>query len=388
MDFGFDQEIDRRGTNSLKWAVGKEELPLWVADMDFPAAPAIQEALQRRLAERIFGYSIVPDSWRQAIRQWWQERHGFSIAKDWLIFCTGVVPAITCAVKRLSNVGDQVIVQTPVYDIFFHSIENSGRHVQENALLYRDGHYVMDFADLEKKLADPLTTLLLLCNPHNPVGKLWTKAELARVGELCRRHHVRVISDEIHCDLTDPGTQYVPFAAASALCASISVTCISASKAFNIAGLQSAAVMIPDEALRQMMVRGLNADELAEPNSFAIEAATAAFREGAGWLDALRQYIYGNKQLVQHFLQQELPQIHLASEEATYLLWLDCSRVSEDVPELCAFIRRETGLFLTAGAQYRGNGRQFMRMNIACPGRRIEDALQRLKRGIFSYRAD
>ncbi len=385
MDFDFDQEIDRRQTNSLKWEVASGELPLWVADMDFPAAPVIQEALQRRLSERIFGYNIVPDVWQQAIQFWWQERHGFAVEKDWLIFCTGVVPAITCAVKRLSNIGDKVIVQTPVYDIFFHSIENSGRQVQENALLYEDGHYAMDFADLEEKLADPLTTLLILCNPHNPAGKLWTKEELARLGELCQRYHVQVISDEIHCDLTDPGTEYVPFAAAAEVCAAISVTCISASKAFNIAGLQSAAVMIPAEALRQKMVRGLNADELAEPNSFAIEATVAAFRGGAAWLDALRSYLYENKQLVRRFLQQELPAIRVASGAATYLLWLDCRKFSADVPGLCAFLRRETGLFLTAGVQYRGNGRDFLRMNIACPRSRIEDALQRLKQGCTAY---
>ena len=385
MAFDFDNVIDRRCTDSLKWAVAGHELPLWVADMDFPAAPAIQEALQRRLSEQIFGYSIVPDTWYQAIQHWWKKRHDFVMEKDWLIFCTGVVPAITCAVKHLSNVGDQVVVQTPVYDIFFHSIENSGRHVLENSLVYLDGHYVMNFTDLEEKLADPLTTLLILCNPHNPAGNLWTKEELARLGALCYQHHVRVISDEIHCDLTDPGIEYVPFAAASGICAANSVTCISASKAFNLAGLQSAAVMVPDEELRQKMARGLNADELAEPNSFAIAGTIAAFCHGADWLDALRQYIYGNKQLVRRFLMQELPAIQLASGAATYLLWLDCHQISEDVPGLCAFIRQETGLYLTAGIQYRGNGQDFMRMNIACPRSRIRDALQRLKQGCTAY---
>ena len=334
MSYDFDRRNDRRNTNSLKWDVEAGELPMWVADMEFQTAPAVTEALMKRVQTGIFGYSIIPDRWKEAIQHWWSTRHGFTIDRDWIIFCTGVVPAITCAVKRLTNVGDQVLVQTPVYDIFFHSIENQGRHVLENKLCYNGDKYMIDFDDLEVKLSHPLTTMMILCNPHNPTGNLWCKDDLIRIGELCEKYHVVVVSDEIHCDLTKPGHKYIPYASASPLCANHSVTCISASKAFNLAGLQSAAVVIPDEALRYKMDRGLNSDEIAEPNAFAIEAVIAAFSEGGAWLDELRCYLEHNKKRVIEFLAKELPQLKVVSSDATYLIWLDCRGIVGDASEL------------------------------------------------------
>lgn len=386
MKYDFDSINDRRNTNSLKWDVKENELPMWVADMDFQTAPVVIKALEKRVQTGIFGYSVVTETWKEAIQVWWSRRHQFFIQKDWIIFCTGVVPAITCAVKRLTNVGDNVLVQTSVYDIFFHSIENHGRHVLENKLSYDGEKYQIDYEDLEKKLSHPLTTMMILCNPHNPIGRVWDKEDLIKIGELCSKHHVVVVSDEIHCDLTDPGCKYIPFASASKVCEENSITCIAASKAFNLAGLQSAAVVISNEALRQKMERGLNSDEIAEPNIFAVDAMIAAFSEGEEWLEELRSYLYNNKKIVADFLEKEIPNVNLLSSNATYLLWLDCSKIGGDTVELCQYIRNETGLYLSEGSKYRGNGNQFIRLNIACSTKQLEDGLVRLKKGVQNFK--
>ena len=382
----FSKVINRRNTNSLKWDVGESELPMWVADMDFKTADCITNAIVAKAKSGVFGYQIVPDAWYEAIINWWRTRHGFAIGKDWLCFCTGVVPAITSSIKRLTNVGDNVVVLTPVYDIFFHSIENTGRHTLECPLVYANGSYSIDFADLESKLAEPLSTLLILCNPHNPVGKVWEKDELKRIGELCAKHGVTVFSDEIHCELTAPDVGYTPFASASEKCKDISVTALSASKTFNLAGLQSASVFASNEQIRNKVVRGLNSDELAEPNAFAIEATVAAFStEGGEWLDALREHIVKNKATAVAFLNKHLPEIKPIAQNATYLMWLDCSAICDDAERLCDFIRAETGLYVNAGNKYRGNGRYFLRLNVACPESTLLDGLNRLKVGINRY---
>ena len=288
MPYDFDQITDRRGTHATKWDVGPGELPMWIADMDFPTAPEIQAAIQERAAHGVYGYTDVPEAWYDAIAGWWRDRHGFSMEKDWLLFSTGVVPTISSVVRKLTTPGENVLTMTPVYNIFFHSIENNGRRVLESPLAYAGGAYAIDWADLERKLADPQTTLLLLCNPHNPVGAVWDRETLERIGALCWKHHVVVLSDEIHCDLTDPGYAYTPFASVSDLCRQNSITCIAPTKTFNLAGLQTSAVAVPDGVLRHKVWRALNTDEVAEPNCFAAEAAVAAFTKGGPWLDALR----------------------------------------------------------------------------------------------------
>lgn len=386
MKYSFDVPVDRRGTNSLKWDVAPGELPMWVADMDFKTAPAIGEAVMRRAESGVYGYTVVPDAWYDAIIGWWEKRHAFTIKRDWLCFCTGVVPAISSIVKRLTNVGDRVLLQTPVYDIFFHSVENAGRVVLENRLVYDGAQYHVDFEDLEKKLAEPLTTMMILCNPHNPVGKLWTREELARIGALCRKYGVTVLSDEIHCDLTNPGVEYVPFALVSDECADNCVVCVAASKTFNLAGLQSAAVIVPNTFLRNKVVRGLNSDEVAEPNCFAAKATAAAFTEGGDWLDELRAYLAENKRLVAETIAEEIPEVRVVEQHVTYLLWLDCSALTDNAAELADFIRRESGLYLSSGNQYRGNGHFFLRMNVACPRATVEDGLARLCASVRKYR--
>ena len=385
MKYDFDTMTDRRGVGSLKWDVPERELPMWVADMDFETAPEIIEALKNRVEHGIFGYSVVTEDWYEAYRSWWSRRHHLEMEKEWLFFCTGVVPAISSAVRKLTTVGENVLVQTPVYNIFFNSIRNNGRNILESPLVYRDGEYSVDFGDLEEKLANPQTTLMLLCNPHNPVGKIWDRETLFRIGELCTKHHVLVLSDEIHCDLTDPGYEYVPFASVSQVCRDNSITCLAPTKTFNIAGLQTAAVMVPNPVIRYKLDRGLNTDEVAEPNAFAVGAAVAAFQKGEAWLEELREYLSENKRCVREFAERNLSGIKVVPSRATYLLWLDCSGITEDAGELTAFIRRDSGLYLTEGEEYGACGKAFIRLNPACPRERLLDGMRRLEESVRRF---
>ncbi len=381
MKYDFDTVVSRKNTSSLKWDVREGELPMWVADMDFKAAPEIREELQRRLDHGIFGYSVIGDEWYSAICSWGEKRHGFKIEKDWLVFCTGVIPALSSIVRKLTTPGENVLVQTPVYNIFFNSIENNGRRVLPSDLVYNGNDYSVDFDDLESKLADPQTTLMILCNPHNPIGKIWDRETLARIGSLAKKHSVIVVSDEIHCDITDPDKRYVPFASVNEECRMNSITCIAPTKAFNIAGLQTAAVCVPNPVLRHKVWRALNTDEAAEPNAFAATAAIAAFTKGEDWLDSLLLYIYKNKQTVKEFLNKNIPQIHLVPSEATYLLWLDCGGLCENADVFQSFLRDKTGLYVTEGSHYGEAGRRFLRLNIACPRETLMDGLERLRKG-------
>ncbi len=381
MKYDLDALVDRRGTGSLKWDVKDGELPMWVADMDFPTAPEIREALQERLNQGVYGYSLVTDEWYDAYCGWWERRHHCKIDKESLIYCTGVVPALSSMVRKLTTPGENVVIQTPVYNIFFNSIRNNGRNVLESSLHYERGEYSMDLEDLEKKLSDPQTSMMILCNPHNPVGKIWDRETLSRVGHLAAKYHVILVSDEIHCDITDPGEEYVPLASVNEECRQNSITCLAPTKAFNLAGLCTAAVSVPDPVLRHRVWRGLNTDEVAEPGVFAVPAAVAAFTKGEPWLDELRVYLLENKQMAGEFLKKHIPQIHLVPSKATYLLWLDCSALCSHTGELQEFIRRETGLVVTAGEEYGQAGAAFLRMNIACPRERVKDGLERLERG-------
>ena len=388
MDYRFDEVIDRRGTGSLKWDVAENELPMWVADMDFPTAPCVRRAIEKRAAHGVFGYSILPDKLFDAYRNWWGKHHGLEIRNEELIFTTGVIPALSTAVRKFTTPAEKVIIQTPVYNTFVNSIVNNGCRVLENPLIYRDGKYEMDFEDLEKKLSDPLATMMILCNPQNPAGKIWSREELARVGALCRKHHVLVFADEIHCDLTAPGCAYVPFASVDETCRMNSITALAPTKTFNIAGINTAAVFVPEEGLRQRMNRALNTDEVAEPNAFAVDAAVAAFSdEGWEWLTALRNYIDENKNTVRAFLEKELPDVYALPQDATYLMWLDVSRYTDDSEALQQFIREKTGLFVMPGAEYNGNGNLFLRLNTACPRSMLEDGLNRLKTGLDLWRS-
>ena len=380
--YDFDKIIDRRSVGSLKWDVSENELPMWVADMDFDTAPAIKQALISRLEQGAYGYNIIPDEWAKAYANWWKTRHGFAMNSENLVFTTGVVPAISSAVRKLTTPAENIVILTPVYNIFYNSILNNGRNVLECPLIYRSGEYSINFADLEAKLSNPQTRLMIFCNPHNPVGKIWDKETLKKVGELAAKHGVTVVSDEIHCDLCDPGREYVPFASASELNAKITVTCIAPTKAFNLAGMQTAAVYADDPVLRHKMWRALNTDEVAEPNSLAVIAAVTAFNECADWLDELRAYIYENKKYVTDFIDRNIPQIKVVKGEATYLMWLDARSLQKS--DLAGYIRKTSGLYLTEGEHYGKGGEGFLRLNVACPRSLVEDGMKRLKTSIDS----
>lgn len=383
--YDFDEVVDRRDSYSLKWDVKDGELPMWVADMDFKTAPEIQAAIRKRAEHGVFGYTIIPDEWYEAYRYWWKEYHSFDIDKDWMVYVSGVIPAISSAVRKLTTPGENVLIQTPVYNVFFNSIINNGRNVLESPLRYENYEYSIDFEDLEKKLADPQTSMMILCNPHNPVGKIWDRNVLEKVGDLCEKYHVIVISDEIHCDLLAPGLEYIPFASVSENCRKNSISLIAPTKTFNLAGMQTAAAVVPDEHLHHRLWRAVNTDEVGEPNAFAVQATIAAFREGRPWLEALREYIQGNKNFVRDYLNNELRQLHVVSTDATYLLWLDCERLAGSVTSFVNCLRKDTGLFLSDGRTYGEAGAGFLRMNVACPKSQVEDGMGRLKQAVLQY---
>lgn len=383
--YDFDIIVDRRHTNSEKWHVQQDELPMWIADMDFPTAPAVREALAQRVAHGIFGYTGIPNEWYAAYQGWWERRHHWKLEPDWLIFASGVVPTLSAVVRKLTTPAEKVLVQTPVYNIFFNSIMDNGRIPVESPLTWTEAGYVMDFARLEQDLADPQVTLMLLCNPQNPGGVIWSKETLARLAELCAKYGVTVVADEIHGDITDPGCEYVPLASVSETARNISVTCMSPSKAFNIAGLHSACVSVPNPLLRHKVWRGLNTDEVAEPNAFAIVAAVAALTQGDAWLEALREYLYRNKQYLLDYLKTRIPELRPTPGTATYLQWLDGRALKNAGQGFTDFLRRETGLCLSDGRQYGANGAGFMRLNYACPRSTLVDGLQRLEAGVKRY---
>lgn len=385
MKYNFDKLTDRSNTDSYKWDVQENELPMWVADMDFEVAPCIVDALQKRISKPIFGYSIVPEAWNEAYINWWERRHHFTMEKDWMIYTTGVIPALSSIVRKITSPNENVLIQTPVYNIFFNSIVNNGRHVLESPLVYDGKNYEIDFQDLEQKLADPQTSLMILCNPHNPVGKIWDKETLEYIAKLCHKYGVMVVSDEIHCDITTPNMEYVPFASVCQEAKDISITLIAPTKCFNMAGLQTAAAVVPNPFLRHKVWRGLNTDEVAEGNCFASPVAIAAFNEGEDWVDEMCEYVEENKRIASDYISARIPSLYVVPSHATYLLWIDCTRIKGTSKEICDFIRKETGLYLSEGSQYGKSGTHFIRMNLACPRERVVDGLHRFQMGMEMY---
>ena len=381
----FDKMTDRSGTLSYKWDVKDGELPMWVADMDFEVAPPIKRAIVERAEHGIFGYTAIPDEFFDAVSSYWGRRHGYAIPTEHMIYSNGVVAAISSIVRKLTTPAENVLIQAPVYNIFYNSILNNGRNVLSSDLVYDGNGYSIDFEDLENKLANPQTSLMILCNPHNPVGRIWTAEELARIGELCEKYGVTVLSDEIHCDITAPGESYVPFASVNEQCRRISVTAIAASKTFNIAGLQSACLFAADPHLRHKVWRGLNTDEVGEPNAFSMVANVAAFTECDEWVDEMLEYVFENKRLACEFINANIPGMKANFSKATYLLWIDISGVASDSVDFCEKLRESTGLYLSDGAEYGESGRSFVRMNLATQRERVLDGLNRLKLGAEKY---
>ena len=383
--YDFDTVIDRHNTDSMKWNVAENELPMWVADMDFKVAPEIRQQLQKRLEHGIFGYSTPSDRWYDAYISWWKSRHDLTLEHEWLHFVEGIVPAVASAIRKLSSPGEKVLLMTPVYNHFFYSIRDTGRIIQESPLHYENGCYTIDWAQLETDLSDPQTTLMILCNPQNPTGNLWSKEDLAHIGELAERHHVTILADEIHCDVTSPGFDYVPFVSVNETCRNHCVMFMSPTKSFNIAGIKTAAVCVPNPRLRNKMWAALRSDEIAGVNFFALEAAIAAFTTAAPWLDEVRAYIEENRKCVADYLKNEIPSLHLISSHATYLLWIDVSALPGKPTHFSQFLRENTGLFVSDGNVFGEAGKHFFRLNIACPRSLLMDGLERLKKGVQLY---
>ena len=384
----YPEAVDRRHTNSVKWDVKDGELPMTIADMDFKTSLAIIEAMKDKLTLGAFGYEDIPAEYFNAVADWYEKQHHFRPQTDWMIFTTGVVPAISSAVRRLTSLGDNVLVQAPVYNIFYNSIVNSGRHVVSSDLVYdvEQHSYSIDWEDLESKLADPLTNLMILCNPHNPVGIIWTRDQLIRLATLCRKYHVKIFSDEIHGDFTFNEQGYVPmFSLPEELIQDLEVA-VSPSKTFNVAALHAATVIVPNANLRAQVSRGLNSEELPEPNLMAIPGTIAAYEKGSEWLNAVLDAIQDNRKVVSDFINDQLADvITVVPGQATYLIWLDVRKLTDDSDALAKFIQEKTGLILSAGNIYGGDGHNFLRMNVACPTKTVLSGLDRLARGIAEW---
>lgn len=382
MKYNFDEIILRRDTNSYKWDAATEEdvLPMWVADMDFRTAPAVVEALRKRVEHGIFGYTKVPAAYYETVVDWFRRRHHWRLQKEWIIYTTGVVPALSAIIKALTSPGDKVLVQTPVYNCFFSSIRNDECEMITNPLIYENRTYRINFDDLEAKAVDPKVKLLLLCNPHNPVGRVWTKEELTRIGEICLRHNVWVVADEIHCELVSPGYEYTPFASISEDFLMHSVTCTSPSKAFNLAGLQIANIIAADAEVRARIDKAININEVCDVNPFGVEALMAAYKEGEEWLEELKLYLYDNYSHLKAFFEKYLPQYPVAKLEGTYLVWVDCSVLQQSSAEIIETLLAKEKLWVNEGSLYGEAGEGFIRINIACPRQRLTDGLDRLRR--------
>lgn len=387
MEYDFSRPTERRGTDSYKWDSAPETdiIPLWVADMDFETFPCITEALQRRVAHGIFGYTRVPEAYYEAVCNWFGKRHGWHINREDIIYTSGVVPAVSAVIKALTLPGDQVIVQGPVYNCFFSSIRNNGCEMVSNSLIYNkeELRYEIDFDDLERKLKHERARLMLLCNPHNPGGRVWTRDELTRVAELCRKYGVRVVSDEIHCELTLYDNEYVPFGSLPDELSHGSITCCSPSKAFNTAGLQIANIVCRDTEVRNRIDRAININEVCDVNPFGVIALQAAYSdEGYEWLTQLRAYISSNYDLLRERFARELPKCKVMRMEGTYLAWIDCSELHISSDEIEEMLMHENKVWVNAGSMYGTEGAAFIRINMACTSELLNEGITRIVNGL------
>ena len=385
MKYDFDEIIPRRGTNSYKWDSARDAdiLPMWVADMDFRTAPPVVEALRKRVEHGIFGYVRVPDAYYAAVTNWFARRHDWQIEKEWIIYTTGVVPALSAVIKALTVPGDKVMVQTPVYNCFFSSIRNNGCGMIANPLIYRNGTYQIDFADLEQKAADPnVKVLLCIRDRHNPAGRVWTKQELTRIGDICIRNNVWVVADEIHCELVFPGHTYIPFASISQEFLMHSVTCTSPSKAFNLAGLQIANIISADTDIRTKIDKAINVNEICDVNPFGVEALMAAYNDSEEWLEELKQYLFANYNYLRAYFAEYLSEFPVSMLEGTYLVWVDCSVLNQSSDEIVKTLLEKEKLWVNEGSLYGEAGEGFIRINIACPRQQLIEGLNRLRRAL------
>lgn len=377
-EYDFQSVIDRHNTDCVKWDMFDDDLPMWVADMDFKVAPAIEKAILKRAKHPVFGYTIVPDELFKAYIDWWGVRYNFKMLKEDMLYSIGVMPSISSMIRCLTDVGDEILIQTPVYHVFFYVIEDNNRKVLENPLIYENGEYRIDFDDLDEKLSK--VKLMILCNPHNPIGKIWSKEDIDKINHLCQKHGVILISDEIHCDLTDPDVKYNPCGVSDNV-----IRCLSPSKSFNIAGFQSSIVHTTNQKLLELVKNQMHVDNSDSCNVFATSAVIAAYSQSGDWLDELREVLYENKKIVRDYLNQNLDYLKLLRCDATYLLWIDCSSLNISSKELSDYLRSNQGLYLSPGIDFGLNGDNFLRMNIACPPELLIQGLDKLKNGINNF---
>lgn len=380
MKYDLDELVDRRRSDSVKWDWAEEDvLPMWVADMDFRTAPEVTQALAAKVSTGIFGYHTVPERFLDAIIGWWAENHQFKIEKDWLLPATGVLPSIAAMLRTFIRQDETIILQTPAYNHFFVILENGGYNFVCNDLKYDEGHYTLDLDDLETKAADPKARLLILCNPHNPVGRAWKKEELEKIATICATHNVMVVSDEIHSDLVFEGHEHIPFAAIARNFEINTITCGSPCKTFNISGLPISYLIATDKELLEKVEKTLAMQENSYPNPIAAEALIAAYSKGAPWLKELKDYLFDNYSYLEAFCREHLPQIRVVRPEATYLVWLDCSALQIPSDELSNILLKDGKLWLNSGTIYGAAGEGFLRMNIGCPRSLLTEGLKRLK---------
>lgn len=384
--YNFDEIVPRRGTESVKWDVcAPGALPMWVADMDFKAAPEILEALQKRLDHGVFGYQTVPEDYFEAVGNWFARRHGWSgIGRENIVPTTGVIAAYSAAIKAMTVPGDKVIVMTPCYNAFFPAIRNNKCVQLDCPLRYECGLWSIDYEDLDRKAGE--ARVLLLCNPHNPVGRVWTREELLRVGEICLKHNVFVISDEIHCELTYPGHDYTPWATLPQEMVQNSCSCISPTKAFNIAGIQIANVFAADPAVLAKLDRAINDNECCDVNVFGVAALKAAYNHGEAWLDELREYLWDNARTVYCYLEDNLPEVVASPLEGTYLMWLDFRAFTDSSEKLANYLENTAGVKLSTGTIYGPVAEGWERLNIACPRKTLLEGLERIVKGVNNYK--
>ena len=381
MKYDFDEIVERRGTNCVKWdeSPSPDVIPMWVADMDFRVAPAIQQALFQRVAHGVYGYNIVPDSYYEAVISWFRRRHQWEIARSSILYTTAVVPAMSCVIKALTMPGEKVLILSPAYNCFFSSIKNNGCEVLETPLKRKEEGkgltFEVDWEDFEQKCADEKTTLFLLCNPHNPCGRVWSREELQQMYDICKRHDVKVVSDEIHCELIMPGYEFVPFGTITDDC----VVMNSPSKNFNTAGLQIANIIVKNPTWRRRIDRAININEVCDVNPFGIVALQAAYNESEDWLDELNQYLWANYQTLCDFIDRELPQLKVTRLEGTYLVWVDHSALNISTDELFNRLLNEAKVWVCPGTMYGPQtGEGYLRINIACPRSQLQEAFQRM----------
>ncbi len=381
MKYDFDRITERRGTDCVKWdeAPSPDVLPLWVADMDFAVAPAIQEAIRKRAAHPVFGYTFVQDDYYEAIISWFKRRHQWTISREHILYTTGVIPAMSCAIKALTMPGEKVVILSPDYNCFFSSIKNNGCEVSESCLVRKDGKFCIDWDDFEARCAEDKCTVFLLCNPHNPTGRVWTSKELQHVSDICHKYNVRIVSDEIHCELIMPGQVFCPMGTVD----KSAIILNSPSKSFNIAGLQVANIICPDADTRRRIDRAININEVCDLNPFGPVALKAAYNESEDWIDELNQYIYQNYSILDDFIDKNLSKWELMPLEGTYLAWVDVSACCDHVGVYCEKLLKEAKVWLNPGTMYgEESGKGYIRINLACPQSILKEALTRIKNTI------